>query len=89
MLLQDNADNSFWATLGCNQMGGTFESEGNTVAFSPMLSTMMACPPPLDRLETQFGKMLSEVVRFGVTGETLVLSDDTGKPRAVFSAIYF
>jgi heat shock protein HslJ/uncharacterized lipoprotein YbaY len=89
MLRQDNADNSFWATLGCNQMGGTFESEGNTVAFSPMLSTMMACPPPLDRLETQFGKMLSEVVRFGVTGETLVLSDDTGKPRAVFSAIYF
>ena len=89
MVLETDADDSFRATLGCNQMRGTVINEANGISFSRVASTMMACPPPLDTLETTFGMMLSEVVRFGITGETMVLSDDLGEPRAVFSAVYF
>jgi copper homeostasis protein (lipoprotein) len=89
MVLHQDDTNRFRATLGCNQMQGSVTVDKDTLRFSAAASTMMACPAPLDRLEGQFARMLSEVVHFATVGETLVLSDATGAPRAVFSAIYF
>ena len=89
LFLDANEAETYRATVGCNHMRGSYTLKDDTLAFSPFLSTMMACPAPLDQLERDFGAMLAEVERFDVTGETLVLRDNNGEPRAMFTAVYF
>ena len=38
------ADGSVTGTDGCNHIGGTWKQDGDTVEFSGMISTLMACP---------------------------------------------
>jgi len=71
---------------GCNQIMGGYETKGNSLAFGPMGSTMMACPYLDD--ETAFLGALEGVTRFVILGESLVLSGDTGD-LARFRAVYF
>jgi heat shock protein HslJ len=71
---------------GCNQFMGGYEITGNSLAFGPLGSTMMACPYLDD--ETAFLRSLEGVTRFQILGESLVLSDDTGD-LARFRAVYF
>jgi len=71
---------------GCNQIVGGYEIEGNSLAFGPMGSTMMACPYLDD--EAAFLRALARVNRFLILGESLVLSGDKGD-MARFRAVYF
>ncbi|WP_299851397.1 META domain-containing protein [uncultured Roseovarius sp.] len=89
-LMLETADgSSYRATVGCNRMRGAYTLNGEQVSFSPAASTMMACPEPLDALERQFGLALSETSDFLIEGETLILSDADGEPRAILTAVYF
>ena len=71
---------------GCNQIMGSYESKGDSLAFGPIGSTMMACPYLDD--ETAFLGVLKRVTRFMILGESLVLSGDPGDV-ARFRAVYF
>lgn len=89
IVLETGEEGAYRATVGCNQMRGGVTINDTNLSFAPGASTMMACPPPLDVLEQQFSKALSNVTDFAIKGETLVLSDVDGKPLATFTAIYF
>jgi heat shock protein HslJ len=69
---------SWSATVGCNQMSGGLAVDGERVDFKSGMSTLMACPPPLDVLEKQLGKSLLASTRWRIQGNRLELRDDAG-----------
>lgn len=89
LMLETGDGSNYRATVGCNRMRGTYDINGDRLSFSPVASTMMACPEPLDRFERHLGLALSEVSDFRILGETLILRDVDGAPRAIFTAVYF
>ncbi len=66
------------ATVGCNQMSGGLSLSGSRVAFKAGMSTLMACPPPLDVLEKQLGKSLLASTQWRIQGNRLELRDEAG-----------
>jgi heat shock protein HslJ len=48
------ADGQVSSTVGCNRIVGKPSLTGDRLRFGPMAATRMACPPPLDRLETAY-----------------------------------
>ena len=69
---------SWSATVGCNQMSGGVTVNGNGIAFKSGMSTLMACPPPLDVLEQQLGRSLMASTQWRIEGNRLELRDDAG-----------
>ncbi|MEO1082128.1 MAG: META domain-containing protein [Pseudomonadota bacterium] len=78
----------FSATLGCNRMIGGYAVEDDRLSFQAGPTTLMACPPPLDRREREFLEMLSAAATFQINGETLVVSSAAGEILAQFTAVY-
>ena len=89
LLLETGEDGMYRATVGCNTIRGTYAITDGALSFGGGAMTMMACPPPLDKLERQFNATLAVVSDFSIEGETLVLRDQDGEPKAVFTAVYF
>jgi heat shock protein HslJ len=89
LLRREGERNTYAATVGCNSMGGDFTVSGDTIAFSPPASTMMACPPQLDEVEQKLIDALVTAQRWNVEGSTLELRKDTGATVALFEAVYF
>ncbi len=80
-------DESFSATIGCNQMFGGFTRDEDRLGFSPAASTMMACPPPLDVWEAAFTKALEATAHWRIDGTMLELFDASGNTLAHFEAV--
>lgn len=59
---------------GCNNLNGSYQTDGVSLTFGMFAMTMMACPN-LDQ-ETDFMRSLESVDRFTILGESLVLSGD-------------
>jgi heat shock protein HslJ len=76
------------ATAGCNQLGGAYKVEGDALALSPGISTLMACAPPLDDLERRLVGVLSKARYWRITAATLELFDAGRKPVALLEAVY-
>lgn len=51
----------FAGSVGCNRVLGGAKQSGATLTMPPGPMTMMACAPPLDRLEPRFVAALAEV----------------------------
>ena len=66
---------------GCNQIGGGYSVRGTELAFSSnMISTRMACMPPLDAQEARMQRVLAlKPLRWRVEGQQLTLSDGAGR----------
>lgn len=78
----------FSGTMGCNRIMGSVTRDGDTVAFGPSASTMMACPPELAQTEAAFADMLEGASRLDLTDQSLRLLDDSGRELARFRALY-
>jgi len=78
----------FNATVGCNQIIGGYVLSGDALRFEAGASTMMACPPPLDRLEQRLRGILTKAAGWRVHGQFLEFDDAKGKPLALFQAVY-
>jgi copper homeostasis protein (lipoprotein) len=76
------------ATVGCNQLGGTFDIKGDALTFGAGISTLMACAPPLGDMERRLSEMLSNARRWQVNGPTLELFDEQGQTLALLEAVY-
>lgn len=64
---------------GCNRLSGPVEISGSSIRFSDrMAGTLMACPPPYDRLERDFLEALGQVTGFVRTGSQLALTNAAG-----------
>ena len=47
----------------------------------------MACPPPLDALESKLAEVLRDAAGFAISGETLVLTEASGEAIALMTAV--
>lgn len=59
---------------GCNHFSGTYKVDGDSLTFSPLVTTRRTCPDPRMRQEERLLKALMSVQRFAVTQLELVLS---------------
>ena len=80
-------DGRIGGTSAVNQYGGPYTA-GDDGSFSTgeLVSTMMAGPEPDMRAEQAYLKLLAEVKRFAVAGETLTLSDANGNDLLIYTA---
>ncbi len=70
---------------GCNRLTGTYQLNGDRVAFGQMAGTQMACVNP-GGTESPFRDALKSATKLTVAGDRLELSDAAGTRLAVFAA---
>jgi copper homeostasis protein (lipoprotein) len=69
----ERADHRFGASVGCNGMGGNWQSDGSALGFSEVASTLMACEEPLMSRERQLAQALTSTTGYRVSAERLEL----------------
>ncbi len=69
--LQLQADGHAAVRFDCNRGGGGYKIEAGRLAFGPMVSTMMACPPGSQ--DRRYAKDLGQITSFFVEGDQLYL----------------
>jgi heat shock protein HslJ len=89
VLKTDGEARAYSATVGCNTLSGAYSLEGGKIFFGPGLSTMMACPAPLDERERILANVLMEIRIPRIRGNTMELYDESGTPVALLQAVYF
>lgn len=72
---------------GCNRLTGSYAVSEDTLTFSQMGGTMMACAEGME-LERAFLDALGKVARFRIEGETLEVFDTSGASLALFESRY-
>lgn len=88
IVMQSGPDRRFRATVGCNQIIGRYEVEGDDLTFGAAASTLMACPPPLDVNERRLRDVLSLTRKIRIEGQRLQLLDNDGMTLAELGAVY-
>jgi heat shock protein HslJ len=71
---------------GCNRFTGDYERNGSVLRFRPLAATRMACLEGMEQ-EQRFLESLGEVVRFTISGESLVLYSGDGRLILHFEAV--
>jgi len=66
---------------GCNSMAGGYTLDGETLKFSQMAGTMMACAAGMDE-ESRLGLAMTLVARWKINGKQLDLKDMQGNTVA-------
>jgi copper homeostasis protein (lipoprotein) len=85
LFLKEN-QNLFSGNGGCNNISGQYKlTNPDSVSFSKVISTMMACPDL--QLESLFLKALSKVRAYRVSGDKLSFIDENKKTVAVFKSM--
>lgn len=85
-LIEFYTDGRFSAFMGCNSLGGNYEiKEGNKVAFSKVVSTMMACPN-MD-IENDFKSIIETIDNYTIFKNKLSLNKAKMAPLAVLIKI--
>ena len=75
----------FAGSDGCNRLTGSYELKGETITFSKIAGTMMACPDTAGT-ERAFKQALPNTRRWKITGDGLELYDADGTRLARFEA---
>jgi len=88
LVLFDEDALRFRATVGCNQLIGRYERDGDALTFAAVASTMMACPPPLDAQEQRLSDVLRRTAMVRLEGQGLSLLDSDGAMIAGLTAVY-
>ena len=69
-------DGTASGSSGCNQWGGSYEFDGDTLELGEIAMTAMGCPPPADEVERAYMDALQQANRWRLEDEELVLLDD-------------
>ena len=72
------ADGAVSGSGGCNGYGGTAEITGSAIAFGPLATTRMACPPAQMDQETKFFEALEKAASWKIEDGKLLLIDGGG-----------
>ena len=86
---QSGEDKAYAATVGCNQLTGSFEASGDEVSFGQSATTLKSCPSPLAGMERSLREVLENARHWQVRGGALELKDEAGRSIALFEAVYF
>lgn len=62
-------------STGCNRLMGSYRLEGDTLTFSRLASTRMACPGDMARLEQAWLAALSETAHYSIADQSLELQN--------------
>jgi heat shock protein HslJ len=77
-------DGSFQAKADCNNVSGSFVTDGDEITLTPGPSTLVACPE--GSLGDQFVSLLQTVSTFAVDGNDLILDLDDRAGTMTFEA---
>ncbi|GAB03122.1 MULTISPECIES: META and DUF4377 domain-containing protein [Acinetobacter] len=87
--LSFSQDQKLSIQTGCNNQGGTWKVEGNSIVVSPLVSTMMACADDLMQQERLSSDIFSEKkVPFAIStlnGEAILTVTDSKGQKHVFA----
>jgi putative lipoprotein len=72
---------------GCNKLFGRYRVNGDSLLFSGLGSTLMACPEPGMSNERMLNEVLTKTATYRITGETLKLFRD-GAVIGDFHSVY-
>jgi heat shock protein HslJ len=72
-------------TGGCNSFGGTYTTDGDTISFGPIASTMMACEGPTMEQETVYLAALDGAQTYAIDGDSLRITGGAGSLTFVSS----
>ncbi len=67
-------DGTVGGSAGCNHYGGSYQLDGDAIAFEGFALTQMACDEPLMALDQAYLAALSSVDGYQVSGDALVLT---------------
>jgi heat shock protein HslJ len=70
---ESGAERRFGASVGCNGMGGRWNSDGTALGFSEVMSTLMACDEVLMSRERQLTEALAATSTYRVSDDRLEL----------------
>jgi heat shock protein HslJ len=87
-LILREGDGRFTATVGCDQIGGSYRLSADRLEFLPEATAGSSCPAPLDEWERQLGEVLTEAVGWRIDGQTLELLDEDKATLALLQAVY-
>ncbi|WP_110656596.1 META domain-containing protein [Salinicola halimionae] len=76
------ADGRVSGSTGCNRLMGSYTLQGDTLTFSQLASTRMACPAEMMALEQAWLTTLSDTAHYSISGQRLVLEDAKNQPLA-------
>jgi heat shock protein HslJ len=78
-------DTDMNGTGGCNSFGGTYATEGDTISFGPIASTLMACEGPTMEQETVYLAALDGAQTYAIDGDSLRITGGAGSLTFVSS----
>jgi heat shock protein HslJ len=71
---------------GCNSYGADYQAEGNTLAVSSIVSTMMACADDkVTQQEAEYFQALQKAGEYQISGDQLVITYDNGAGTLTFT----
>lgn len=71
----------------CNHFGGGYTVDGNRLSVDEqMMSTMMACPPPVMQQEQRFLAHLRAAAGYAVDGDRLIIANSEGQTVLTLTA---
>ena len=78
--------NAATGNAGCNTYSAiaNIGTNPNTISYSNVQSTKVACPPPAGQIETLFLQALNLSSTYTLTGDELVIQAPGGKPSLTF-----
>jgi heat shock protein HslJ len=78
-------DGNAFGFAGCNTFISSYELDGTSLTFGPILTTLMACVGPASEVEFEFLRRLEETASFEVGVSGLVLRDAAGADLVQFN----
>ena len=78
-------DGTVNGNMGCNSFGGNFEVKNDTIVFSQVISTMMACQGPQMMQEGTAFKVMNGTVHFQISGKMMTIRAASGDSVIVLS----
>jgi len=85
--LDFGSDGSVSGSMGCNRFSGSYIQKGDSLTFSPIAATEMACPEPQMTQESSAFQVMVETVIFKLKEDTLTIISADGKSKLVLSAV--
>ena len=80
-----SSDGQMNGNVGCNGFGGEYKVDGDTIAFGPVMSTMMFCEGPVGEQEMGTIAVFQESAKFVLAGDTLTITSADGNSVIVLA----
>lgn len=81
--IEFDAEGRMSGNVGCNNFGGNYTVDGDTIKFSPIMSTEMFCEGPIGGQESAVLSVLQETTSFVINGNMMTITSSNGDASIV------